>query len=353
MSLFFFHGQEDFLMQKDIEKLKNKLLDKSFISMNYKTYLNPDYLELIDILSAQPMMFGSSLNIVHCENYFNTKSKAEDAEIAYDTEDGIGDSEVVQEQTGFDDKQFKKFEEALSSVNEQVNVIFVCQFPRNSNKKVDTRKKMYKLLAKYAEVREFKQLPVYDKTLPSLIVKLGKDNDLQLTPNVCAKLIELLGSDLRFIDNELKKLQMYIYPNKQPSIDDVMDICSVTQDIFKLLDYFICAKKDEALKEFSLLSQTTHPLQIFALLQNTISRFINLKLLSRNHSSFEMSTILKMHEYRVKLELDKIKNYLYDELLSLKQRLIECEYKFKTGQIHSDEFVIEQLILSTEAKDVR
>ena len=66
-----------------------------------------------------------------------------------------------------------------------------------------------------------------------------------------------------------------------------------------------------------------------------------------------MSNILKMHEYRVKLELDKIKNYLYDELLSLKQRLIECEYKFKTGQIHSDEFVIEQLILSSEAKDVR
>ena len=41
MRLYLFHGQEEFLMEKEIGKLKNKLLDKSFISMNYKVFSNP------------------------------------------------------------------------------------------------------------------------------------------------------------------------------------------------------------------------------------------------------------------------------------------------------------------------
>ena len=74
------------------------------------------------------------------------------------------------------------------------------------------------------------------------------------------------------------------------------------------------------MKEFNLLTQTQHPLQIITLLQTTISRFINLKLLSRNLGAFEISKQVNMHEYRVKLELEKIRTYKYDELLQLKKK---------------------------------
>ena len=323
MALYFFHGQEEFLMEKDIQKLKEKLLDKNFLAMNYKTFSNPNFLDLTDILGTPPMMFGNSLIIIECENYFDTKSES-----------------------AFDDKQFKQLESALSNVPEQINIIFLCKIDRNLNKKVDTRKKIYKILAKYCEVREFKQLPAYDKTLPPLIIKLGKENGLELTSNCTSKIIEVLGSNLRIIDNELKKLSLFIYPNKQPNVKDIENICTTTQDIFKLVDYFVLSKKSEAMKEFTQLTQFQHPLSVLALLQSTISRFINLKLLSRNMNTFEISKQIGIHEYRVKLELEKISDYKYDDLLQLKNKIIDCEYKMKSGNKYTDETAVEQLLLS-------
>ena len=323
MTLYLFHGQEEFLMEKEIEKLKNKLLDKSFISMNYKVFSNPKFTDLIDILSTQPMMFGNSLMLVEINDYIEQK--------------GVG---------VLDDKQLAQLEKALSCVPEQINIIFLYKIDRTTNKKIDSRKKIYKILSEACTVQEFKQLPTYDKTLPSVIIKLAKETELDLTNDCAAKIIEMLGANLRVISNELEKLKLYIYPNKKPSVKDVEKICTSTKDVFKLVDYFILSKKDEAMNEFNLLTQTQHPLQILALLQSTISRFINLKLLSRELNSFEISKKINMHEYRVKLELEKIRGYKYDELLQLKKNLTECEFKIKTGQVYTEEIAVEQIILS-------
>ncbi len=323
MTLYLFHGQEEFLMEKEIGKLKNKLLDKSFISMNYKVFSNPKFTDLIDILSTQPMMFGNSLILVEINDYIEQK--------------GVG---------ALDDKQIAQLEKALSCVPEQINIIFLYKIDRTTNKKIDSRKKIYKVLADTCEVQEFKQLPTYDKTLPTIIVKLAKEIELDLTNDCAAKIIEMLGANLRVISNELEKLKLYIYPNKKPSVQDIERICTSTKDVFKLVDYFILSKKDNAMNEFSLLTQTQHPLQILALLQSTISRFINLKLLSRELNSFEISKKVNMHEYRVKLELEKIRSYKYDDLLQLKKNLTECEFKIKSGQVYTEEIAVEQIILS-------
>ncbi len=323
MTLYLFHGQEEFLMEKEIGKLKNKLLDKSFISMNYKVFSNPKFTDLIDILSTQPMMFGNSLMLVEINDYIEQK--------------GVGVLE---------DKQLTLLEKALSCVPEQINIIFLYKIDRNTNKKIDTRKKIYKMLADACEIQEFKQLPTYDKGLPSAIIKLAKEQELELTNDCATKIIEMLGSNLRVISNELEKLKLYIYPNKKPTTQDIEKICTSTKDVFKLVDYFILSKKDDAMNEFTLLTQTQHPLQILALLQSTISRFINLKLLSRELNSFEISKKINMHEYRVKLELEKIRGYKYDELLQLKKNLTECEFKIKSGQVYTEEITVEQIILS-------
>ncbi len=328
MSLYLFYGQEEFLIEKDIEKLKNKLLDKSFISMNFKTCTNPRFPDLMDILSTQPMMFGNSLIVVECGNYFEAKAEG-----------------------ALEDKQLAQLEKALESVPKQINIIFLYKFDRNSNKKLDTRRKLYKILSKACDTREYKQLPTYDRTLPCTITQLGKDNELTLTPDAAAKIIEMLGSNLRVIDNELKKLKLFIYPNTKPSANEIEAVCTSVQDVFKLVDLFILGKRDKAMKEFDLLTQTQHPLQILALLQSTVSRFINLKLLSRDMGSFEISKKVNMHEFRVKLELEKIRSYKYDDLLQLKKNLTEGEFKIKTGKVFSEKLAVEQILLLNESKE--
>lgn len=325
MALYLFHGQEEFLIEKDIGKLKDKLLDKSFIAMNFKTYTNPDFPDLIDILGTQPMMFGNSLIVINCSDYFDSKAEST-----------------------FDDKQLAQLEKALQNVPEKISIIFLCIFDRNVTKKIDTRKKLYKIFAKYCTVTEYKQVPSYDRTLPATVTKLGKENELFVSTDCAAKLVEMLGSNLRVIDSELKKLKLSIYPETKPQPSDVERFCTSTRDVFKLVDYFILGQKEKSMKEFSLLTQTQHPLQILALLQNTVSRFITLKLLSRDLNSFEISKKVNMHEYRVKLELEKIRNYRYDDLLSLKNNITNCEFKMKTGQTYNEEIAVEQILLSAK-----
>ncbi|MEI8128286.1 MAG: hypothetical protein WCG95_01585 [bacterium] len=70
MSIYFFYGDEDYNIELEIKKLKKKLLDKNFASMNFKTADNPSFPELISLLRTQPMMFGNLMIVIDCEDYF-------------------------------------------------------------------------------------------------------------------------------------------------------------------------------------------------------------------------------------------------------------------------------------------
>ena len=52
MTVYLFFGQEEYLMEKEIKKLKNELLDASFISMAYKIYDNPSFNNLLDCIQT-------------------------------------------------------------------------------------------------------------------------------------------------------------------------------------------------------------------------------------------------------------------------------------------------------------
>ena len=53
MAVYFFYGEEDFNIEKEIENLK-KSLDKNFLEMSFKTCDNPKFADLIAILRTQP-----------------------------------------------------------------------------------------------------------------------------------------------------------------------------------------------------------------------------------------------------------------------------------------------------------
>ena len=101
MAVYFFYGQEEFLMEKEIKKLKNELLDVSFLSMAYKVFDNPDLNQLIEILQSAPLMFGNTLNLVYIDKY------------------------LLGNKLSLDDKQIAVIDNALSTISNSVNIIFV------------------------------------------------------------------------------------------------------------------------------------------------------------------------------------------------------------------------------------
>lgn len=142
--LYFYHGQEDYLIELELESLKSKVVDKSFLSTNYRVYDNPKFQELIDILRTPSLMFGNVLAVVNCEKYF------------FDTKGKIN----------FEDKELKQIEEAIQSMPESLHVVFVCRIERGSTKKSTHEEKSIKSSLKMLQHQNLQSLNLTRKNLP-------------------------------------------------------------------------------------------------------------------------------------------------------------------------------------------
>ncbi len=316
MAIYFYYGDEEFNIELEINKLK-KGLDENFLEMSLKTYDNPKFADLISILRTQPMMFGKMLVIIKANDYFNK---------------------------AFEDKELKQIQEALEDNNENLDIVFVAELPRNEGKKLDSRKKFFKLLSKY-NAKEFQSIPTYKTAeLESWIKKQAKSKDLEISSDAASRMIIQIGNNLREIDAELNKLKLFIYPAKQITTNMVKELCISNEDLFAFSDFLMKGEKDLALLEYRKLLEKKFCLEIVAALQTMIRKWILLKAKSSECSSFELSKLTGQHEYVVKLNLQKLKNTSLKDLVKLKQNLTETEYKIKSGQSLVPEKEVEDVL---------
>ncbi len=303
MAVYFFYGEEDFNIEQEINKLKNGL-DKNFLEMSSKTYDNPKFPDLIAILRSQPMMFGKMLIVINCLDYFSKT---------------------------FEDKEIKEIECAIENNNDNLDIVFVAQLPRGEGKKLDSRKKFFKLLAKQHSM-EFSTIPTYKTAeLESWIIKTGKSKDLKFDKDALTAIISQIGNNLRQIDKELDKLKLFAYPDNTVTAKMVKEICISNEDLFAFSDYLMVNEKDKALLEYRKLLDTKYPLEILSTLQTMLRRWIILKAKGKTSSPIELSRLTGMHEYVVKLNLQKLKNTNLKELVKLKENITDAEYRIKAG----------------------
>ncbi len=322
MAVFLFYGQEEYLMEKEIKKLKDELLDASFISMAYKVFDNPDFHTILECVQSAPLMFGKTLTLISVDKY------------------------LIGNKMSLDDKQIECLDAALSVINDSVNIIFVCKVPRDENKKPDSRKKFYKTLSKYSQVREFAQFRNYDKQLPSEIAKIAKEKELTISSDSIAVLIDQIGVNLTLIDSELEKLKIAVHPKKAVDSASIKKYCISSEDVFILADLILQGNKNEILKQYTLLTEKRHPLEIFSVLQSSFQRFVFIKNYEKKMSAKDIASKLKMHEFVLQKTQEKLRKTSLAQLIQIRENLIEAEYKLKTGQVTSSEIVLELALLS-------
>ncbi len=322
MAVFLFYGQEEYLMEKEIKKLKDELLDASFISMAYKVFDNPDFHTILECVQSAPLMFGKTLTLIAVDKY------------------------LIGNKMSLDDKQIECLDSALSVINDSVNIIFVCRVPRDENKKPDSRKKFYKTLSKYSQVREFAQFRNYDKQLPSEIAKIAKEKELTISSDSIAVLIDQVGVNLTLIDSEMEKLKIAVHPKKTVDSASIKKYCISSEDVFILADLILQGNKNEILKQYTLLTEKRHPLEIFSVLQSSFQRFVFIKNYEKKMSAKDIASKLKMHEFVLQKTQEKLRKTSLAQLIQIRENLIEAEYKLKTGQVASSEIVLELALLS-------
>lgn len=305
MSVQFFYGDEEFLMETEINRLRDKLLNKEFASMNFKRVNCPNFVDFTDLLRTQPMMFGSQLIVINIENLFSVT---------------------------LDDKQLDEIKNALASVSESLYIILTYKFERNSKKKPDSRKKIYKILSNAADLKEFASIPAYKTDeLIRFINQEGKKHSITIERAAAVKLIEQVGNNLREVSKEIEKLALMAYPKNKVTEQMVKVICITNEDVFALTDKLFNGKKASALKEFRKLCDKQHPLGLLAVLQTNLRKVIIMKLNEKRLSTFEISKLVGYNEYFVQHRLEDLKKVSIKDLVRLKRNFANAELNIKTG----------------------
>ena len=320
MAVYFFYGDEDYNIELELESMKSKL-NPDFLAMNYQCYDNPEYQDLITALRTPPMMFGDLLVVVNAEDYF------------------------LSNKTFFEDRELADIEDALKNNPDGLNIVFVVRLPRNENKKLDSRRKLYKILSKY-NMQEFATFKFYEtQKVVDWTIRNAKRKELEINKDAAELLVEQLGNDLRQIDNEIEKLRLIAHPQKTITIKMVEAISISNQDLFNITNSILKNQKDKALLEFKKLTYENHPLKIIAGIQTMLRKWIVLKTKATQMPLAELARQTGQKEYSLQKELEKLKNISASDIVRLKQNLYNVECRIKQGLVIDDIMEVEVALI--------
>lgn len=306
MSIYFFYGDEDYLMEQEILELRDKVLDKDSASINYKKLDKFSFSELISVLKTQSLLFGKQFVVINCEQLYKES---------------------------LDDGQIKQITEALEINTDALCIVFKYVFPRNEKKKPDSRKKIHKVLTKFTEPKEFKvAYPSYQNFSP-FITKEAKKLKISLDKEATETLIDRVGNNYREYINELEKLRLLAYPETKITVKMVKEICIKNEDVFKFIELSLKKDKSLALVEYRKLLETKHPLEILSTTQTILRKWITIKMLkSEGVPIFQIAREVNSSEWQVKNTASDLEKVSIKMLVDLKQRLINAENRLKTGK---------------------
>ena len=221
----------------------------------------------------------------------------------------------------------KKIEEFLDKSKNNSNIlIFNC-----ANEKIDTRRKIYKIINKYGKTEELNKNHDY---VVDYIKKSLQDNNKTMDINY---FLSKVNDDLDNIKNELDKLILYKINDSHIENSDIdnLVIPNIEEEIFVLSDSVIKKDKKKSIELYqNFLNRNYEPIYIISLLGSQFHFLYQVKrLYNQNKSNDEIASILSAHPYRVKLTIQN--SYIYTEEILLKKiyELANMDKNIKLGNI--------------------
>jgi DNA polymerase-3 subunit delta len=149
-------------------------------------------------------------------------------------------------------------------------------------------------------------------------------------------LLEYCGNDFERVLNEIDKLKLYKIESKKITKDDIEEIVmkSMDDNIFHLVDSILTGNKKYAFllyQDFILHGEQV--VNIIRILANKIRLIYQVKVLLNNGNSDQnISKLLKVHEYPVKLAREASYRYNEQVLLEKLETLANLDLLIKSGE---------------------
>ena len=314
MAVYFIYGEDDYNIDLKLGELRSKL-NPDFLSMSYKSLISPDFDTLINILRSSPMMFGSSLSVIDIAKYF------------------------FKDDYNFDDKEILQIEEALNDNQDGTDIAFVVRASYGDGKKIDSRRKLFKVLSKF-NTFEYQFLPSYKTAeITAWIKERAKEKKVRINDDAITVLIEQIGTNYMQLNSEIDKLKLAAHPDNVITKKMAEDNCITKEDLFNITNYLMKNEKDKAVLEFKQLLDKKHPLEILSALQTMLRQWIIIKSKSSIKEVMDITGIRS--DYRIKIMKEDLKNISLKDLVTLKENLLDVEYRIKAGKVLDMESEVE------------
>ena len=194
-------------------------------------------------------------------------------------------------------------------------------------------RKITKLLKKHAQTIEFKKLD--DRELSNWVRKQFDEKKARIDDLAARRLMELVGSDLRRLTNEIEKLCAAAIPSDVVTFELVEALVpNVNQvDNFALIDAIISGRGNHALRVLKkVLDDGAEPVMLLGLLSSNIRRLLMAKtMMDRGDDSREVKSILRMPWQQQEEFLAAARRADSGRLMSVFDRLAKTDIAMKTS----------------------
>ncbi len=314
--LYFFHGEETFLLHHYLEQLKKLLLDELTESFNFHKLNNEtfDIQTCADSVENLPMMSESSLVWVDDIDLFKLPE---------------GDRE--------------KIAEIFADIPDYCTVVFTyITTPWKPDKRL---KKLWDAASKYGSIVEFaKQEP---RELIPWVTRHFAARKKRITPDLCAYLIDITGGTMTALSGEIAKISAYA------GADDICrsDIDAVTEPVldavvFQMTDLLSQGDYGPALLKLrQLLKMQQDPLAILGAVGAHFRRLSTARtLLDNGKGPAELMRLCAIGDYPARKTMSSAGKFSGKFYAKAAQLILETDYKIKTS-FDEESRLLELLIL--------
>lgn len=311
--IYLFYGIEDYLIQKEIDNIKQKNNIEE-ISISRYDLTNTNIEKIIEDCEMNSMFTDKKVIIVNNSYIFTGQSKK-----------------------GQIEQNLEALEKYINNSNIDTLLIFI-----SDSEKLDERKKIVKLIKQKGIVKEFNTTTNINSIVKSFF------NDYKISDSSITKLINRVGNNLPLLEEEAEKLKLYKDDTKEINDEDILKITNknVDLDIFKLIDNIIMKNKKVATETYNeMIKYGEEPIKILIMIASQIRLMYQTKLLyKKGYTEKDSASLLGIHPYRVKLATEKGRKYTESDLLMYLDNLADLDSKIKQSNVDK-KMAIELFIL--------
>ncbi len=304
-NLYFFYGEEQFLLENKIKSIKNKLIDKDFEEFNF-TKLDGKKISFQDIeseLLSVPVMSDRKMIVVaNCGIFGNSKTK-----------------------------DFTSLCEALADVAEYLTVIFTeKEFDKKKEKNLDVFKK-------HGEIVKFDLLS--PKQLELWLEKSFEEKGKRVLAGDLTKMVERCGQSMATIYAEFNKVLNYVGDREKVTLEDITTVVSKNTDarIFDIIDNIAEGKTKTVFEEISALqSAGENSSTVLSLISSRIGELLMVKQLVEDRLPAEKIAEYfepRRHPFVIKKLSEQARRFSLAYLKKMTLKGAEYTFSVRSGQL--------------------